>query len=254
VGTTPGSIVVVPLANKDVKYTPESFMPIASLSEGGMMLVINASSPWKNLKELVEYSKKNPDMITFSSSGALGITHLLAEIFANEAAVKWRHIPYQGSGPAITALLGNHVTMATTAIAPASAHITAGTLRPLAIFGDKRLKAFPDVPTLKELGYSVGSPALYGISAPKGTLRRRKSTRSTATASPPTSHCWVQKPGCWGQTSTPLICKARKNCSGTVSKRSNKCCRTGAESPPQRLFGLFFLKGSDIFALFAHGP
>jgi len=171
VGTTPGSIVVVPLANKDVKYTPESFMPIASLSEGGMMLVVNSSSPWRNMKELVEYSKKNPDMITFSSSGAMGITHLLAEIFANEAAVKWRHIPYQGSGPAITALLGGHVTMATTAIAPASAHITVGTLRPLAIFGDKRLKAFPDVPTLKELGYSVGSPALYGISAPKGTPR-----------------------------------------------------------------------------------
>jgi hypothetical protein len=182
-------------------------MPIAPLSEGGMMLVINASSPWKNLKELVEYSKKNPDMITISSSGALGITHLLAEIFANEAAVKWRHIPYQGSGPAITALLGNHV------------------------------------PTIKELGYSVGSPALYGISAPKGTLRRRKSTRSTATASPPTSHCWVQKPGCWGQTSTPLICKARKNCSGTVSKRSNKCCRTGAESPPPAPFWSFFLEG-----------
>ena len=171
VGTTPGSIVVVPLANKDVKYTPESFMPIASLSEGGLMLVVNSNSPWKNMKELIEYSKKNPDTITFSSSGALGITHLLAEIFAKEAAVQWRHIPYQGSGPAITALLGGHVAMATTAIAPASAHITAGTLRPMAIFGDKRLKAYPDVPTLKELGYNVGSPTLYGISAPKGTPR-----------------------------------------------------------------------------------
>jgi tripartite-type tricarboxylate transporter receptor subunit TctC len=171
VGTTPGSIVVVPLANKDVKYTPESFMPIASMSEGGMMLVVNSSSPWKSIKELVEYSKKNPEAITFSSSGAMGITHLLAEIFANEANVKWRHIPYQGSGPAITALLGGHVAMATTAIAPAAAHMMAGTLRPLALFGDKRLKAFPDVPTLKELGYSVGSPTLYGISAPKGTPR-----------------------------------------------------------------------------------
>ena len=163
--------MVVPLANKDVKYTPESFMPIASLSEGGLMLVVNSNSPWKNMKELIEYSKKNPDTITFSSSGALGITHLLAEIFAKEAAVQWRHIPYQGSGPAITALLGGHVAMATTAIAPASAHITAGTLRPMAIFGDKRLKAYPDVPTLKELGYNVGSPTLYGISAPKGTPR-----------------------------------------------------------------------------------
>ena len=169
VGTSPGSIVVVPLANKDIQYTPESFTPIASLAEGAMLLVVNSSSPWKNMKELVEYSKKNPGTITFSSSGALGITHLLAEIFAKEAGINWRHIPYQGSGPAITALLGGHVTMSATAIAPAQAHMKAGTLRPMAVFGDNRMKAFPDVPTLKELGYNVGSPTLYGISAPKGT-------------------------------------------------------------------------------------
>ena len=169
VGTSPGSIVVVPLANKDIKYTPESFTPIASLAEGGLMLVVNSSSPWKTMKELVEYSKKNPGAITFSSSGAMGITHLLAEIFAKDAAVNWRHIPYQGSGPAITALLGGHVTLSSTAIAPAQAHMKAGTLRPMAVFGDSRLKAFPDVPTLKELGYNVGSPTLYGISAPRGT-------------------------------------------------------------------------------------
>ena len=169
VGTSPGSIVVVPLANKDIKYTPDAFTPIASMAEGGLMLVINSSSPWKSMKELVEHSKKNPGQITFSSSGALGITHLLAEIFAKDAGVQWRHIPYQGSGPAITALLGGHVSMAATAIAPAQAHMKAGTLRPMAVFGDSRLKAFPEVPTLKELGYNVGSPTLYGISAPKGT-------------------------------------------------------------------------------------
>ena len=56
-----------------------------------------------------------------------------------------------------------------TAIAPAQSHIKAGALRPLAVFGDTRLKAYPDVPTLKELGYNVGSPTLYGVSAPKGT-------------------------------------------------------------------------------------
>lgn len=171
VGTSPGSIVVVPLANKDIKYTPESFTPIASLAEGGLMLVVQSSSPWKNMKELVEHSKKNPGQITFSSSGAMGITHLLAEIFAKEAAVQWRHIPYQGSGPAITALLGGHVAMSATAIAPAQSHIKAGTLRPMAVFGDARLKAFPDVPTIKELGYNVGSPTLYGMSAPRGTPR-----------------------------------------------------------------------------------
>ena len=169
VGTSPGSIVVVPLANKEVRYTPESFVPIAALSEGGLMLVVASNSPWKTVKDLVENSKKNPGKTTFTSSGALGITHLLAEIFSKEAGVKWMHIPFQGSGPAITALLGGHVDMASTAIAPAQSHIKAGTLRPLAVFGETRLKAYPDVPTLKELGYNVGSPVLYGISAPKGT-------------------------------------------------------------------------------------
>lgn len=169
VGTSPGSIVVVPLANKDVKYTTESFEPIAALSEGGFMIVGSSKSPLTSLKDLVAYSKQNPDKVTYGTSGAMGITHLLAEIFASEAGVKWNHIPYQGSGPAITALLGGHVELASTAVGPAQAHIAAGTLRPLAVFGDTRLKAFPNVPTLKELGYKTSSAGLYGILAPKGT-------------------------------------------------------------------------------------
>lgn len=169
VGTSPGSVVVVPLANKDVKYTTESFEPIAALSEGGFMIVGSSKSPNTTLKDLIEFSKKNPDKVTYGTSGSMGITHLLAEIFTSEAGVKWTHIPFQGSGPAITALLGGHVELASTAVGPAQAHIAAGTLRPLAVFGDNRLKAFPNVPTLKELGYKTSSAGLYGILAPKGT-------------------------------------------------------------------------------------
>ena len=169
VGTSPGSIVVVPLANKDVKYSTDSFTPVAALSEGGLMLVVQSSSPWKSLKDLVEHSRKSPGQVTYSTSGAMGITHLLAEIFTKEAAIQWNHIPYQGSGPAITALLGSHVALASTAIAPAQGHIKAGTLRALAVFGDTRLRAYPDVPTLREMGFNLGSPTLYGLSAPKGT-------------------------------------------------------------------------------------
>jgi len=169
VGTSQGSIVVVPLFNKEVKYTTESFAPIASLSEGGFMLLVRSDSQWKNLKELIDYSKKNPKKINFTTSGAMGVTHLLAEIFANEAGVQWTHIPEKGSGPAVTALLGGHVEMTSSAVAPALSHIRAGTLRPLATFGENRLKAFPDVPTFKELGYKIASPGYYGISAPAGT-------------------------------------------------------------------------------------
>jgi len=171
VGTSPGSIVVVPLANKDIKYSFESFEPVASLSEGGMMLVVAANAPWKNLKELVDYSKEHPEAINYTTSGAMGITHLLAEIFAKEAGVKWMHIPEKGSGPAITSLLGGHVQMSSAAVAAVQPHIESGALRALAVFNPNRLKSFPNVPTFKELGYKIASPAYYGISAPKGTPR-----------------------------------------------------------------------------------
>lgn len=169
VGTSQGSIVVVPTFNNAIKYSTESFAPIASISEGGFILVVKADSQWKTMQELIEYSKKNPKKINYTTSGAMGVTHLIAEIFANEAGIQWTHIPEKGSGPAVTALLGGHVQLSSAAIGPAMAHVRAGTLRALAVFSDKRLKAFPDVPTLKELGYKVEARALYGILAPKDT-------------------------------------------------------------------------------------
>ena len=169
VGTSQGSIVVVPTFNNAIKYSTESFAPVASISEGGFILVVKADSQWKTMQELIEYSKKNPKKINYTTSGAMGVTHLIAEIFANEAGIQWTHIPEKGSGPAVTALLGGHVQLSSAAIGPAMVHVRAGTLRALAVFSDKRLKAFPDVPTLKELGYKVEARALYGILAPKDT-------------------------------------------------------------------------------------
>jgi len=169
VGTSQGSVVVVPTFNKDIKYTTDSFVPIAALSEGGFVLVVRASSPWKTMQELIEYSKKNPKKINYTTSGTNGVTHLVAEIFAQEAGIQWTHIPEKGSGPAVTALLGGHVELSSAAVASVLAHVRSGSLRPLVVFGNSRLKAFPDVPTLKELGYKIESPALYGILAPKDT-------------------------------------------------------------------------------------
>ena len=169
VGTSQGSIVVVPTFNNAIKYSTDSFAPVASISEGGFILVVKADSQWKTMQELIEYSKKNPKKINYTTSGAMGVTHLVAEIFAKEAGIEWTHIPEKGSGPAVTALLGGHVELSSAAIGPALAHVRAGTLRALAVFGDKRLKAFPDVPTLKELGYKIEARALYGILAPKDT-------------------------------------------------------------------------------------
>lgn len=169
VGSSPGALVVVPLANKEIKYTTDSFAPVAAISLGGMMIVAPGKSRYKTLADVVADARARPDGISYGTSGAMGISHLLGETFASEARIKLRHIPFQGSTPAVTALLGGHTDIAVSAVGPAQAHIQSGGLRPLAVFSSKRLAAYPDVPTLRELGYDVGSPTIYGLMAPKDT-------------------------------------------------------------------------------------
>lgn len=171
IGTSPGSIVVAPLITANIAYSLKSFAPVAALSEGGLLMVVQASSPWKTLGDLVAHAKAHPDKITFSTSGAKGITHMLGEAFASAANIKLTHIPYKGSAEAIVGLLGGQIDMASTAIGPALGHIRTGDLRPLAVFADERLKALPDVPTVREAGYDVGHATLYGLLAPAGTPR-----------------------------------------------------------------------------------
>jgi tripartite-type tricarboxylate transporter receptor subunit TctC len=169
VGSSHSSIVVVPLTHKDVGYTWKSFAPVCAMVEASSLIVVQSSSPWKTLKDLVEDSKKSPGKITYSSSGTFGTNHLIPEALCKEAGIKWTYIPSQGSGPTITALLGGHVQVASTAIAPALPHLRAGTLRALAVYRPTRMRALPDAPTLKELGYPIYSSSPYGILAPKDT-------------------------------------------------------------------------------------
>jgi tripartite-type tricarboxylate transporter receptor subunit TctC len=95
--------------------------------------------------------------------------HLAAEAFLKMAGIKMNHIPAQGSGPVVTALLGGHVDIAGSGLSPALPHIKAGTLRALAVFKEKRNPSLPDVPTFKEMGYPVVVPTKVGFLAPKGT-------------------------------------------------------------------------------------
>lgn len=173
VGSSPGALVIVPFANKEIKYETESFAPIAAFSKGAFLLLVPADSPYKTLDDLVKAAKQKPGTITYGSSGTMGITHLLTEIFLKNAKVQLMHVPYQGSTPAVVDLLGKEIDMATAAIAPALGYVKAGRLRALAVISDRRTALLPDVPTTAELGYGVNSPALYGIVAPKGTPKDR---------------------------------------------------------------------------------
>lgn len=157
------------LFGRTPKFTRADFIPIARLTAGPMVLLVNDQQPYKTVKELVDDAKKNPDKLVFSSSGLYGALHLPTALFMKAAGIKMKHLPTNGGGPALTAILGNNSQVLVSSIAAASAQIKAGKLRALACFGAKRASALPDVPTLKELGYDVEFSLWVGVFAPKNT-------------------------------------------------------------------------------------
>jgi tripartite-type tricarboxylate transporter receptor subunit TctC len=157
------------LFDRTPKFTRADFIPIARLTAGPMVLVVNDQTPYKTLKDLVDDAKKRPDEILFSSSGLYGALHLPTALFMKAAGIKMRHLPTQGGGPALTAVLGNNAQVLVSSVAAASGQMKAGKLRGLASFGAKRTASLPDVPTCKELGYDVEFSLWVGVFAPKGT-------------------------------------------------------------------------------------
>jgi tripartite-type tricarboxylate transporter receptor subunit TctC len=150
------------------KFTRADFIPIARLTSGPMVLLVNDQQPFKTVKDLVDEAKKNPNGLVFSSSGLYGALHLPTALFMQAAGIQMRHLPTNGGGPALTAILGNNAQVLVSSIAAAAGQIKAGKLRALAGFGAKRATSLPDVPTLKESGYDVEFSLWVGLFAPKG--------------------------------------------------------------------------------------
>ena len=167
------SISVIPEADKlfDRKpaYALDQLIPIALISDDPTILVVHPSLPVKSLKELIALSKSKPGQMSYSTSGIYGALHMPMEMFLHAAKLRMRHVPTNGGGPAITALLGGHVEMTAGGPAAITSHVKAGKLRPLASWGAKRHEAYPDVPTFKELGYDIEYYIWAGMFAPKGT-------------------------------------------------------------------------------------
>jgi tripartite-type tricarboxylate transporter receptor subunit TctC len=157
------------LFGRQPKFTNADFIPLARFVADPCVLIVNDQQPWKTLKDFVEDAQKRPNGIIFSSSGLYGALHIPIALFAKAAGnLRMRHLPTNGGGPALTALLGNNSQVLASSVSAAMAQIKAGKARPLALFGGARSKALPDVPTLKELGYNVEYYLWVGMFAPKG--------------------------------------------------------------------------------------
>jgi tripartite-type tricarboxylate transporter receptor subunit TctC len=167
------SVSVLPevdkLFGRPPTYTRDQLTGIARVNADPSMLVVRADTPWKTFKDFVEDAKKRPGEIVFSSSGLYGAAHVPMEMIMQATGIKLRHLPTAGGGPMMNALLGGHSQATMTPASLAVAHVKAGKLRFLAHTGMGTVAAFPEVPSLKSLGYDVEYTAWAGLVAPRAT-------------------------------------------------------------------------------------
>ena len=190
------SLVVLPEADRIMgrapSYEANQFTPVARVLADPTLLAVPATAPWKTLADLIDDAKKRPGVIPYGSSGAYGTLHVSMEMFASAAGIKLLHVPFQGAGPAVKALLGGEVQALASAPGVLKAHVDAGTVRVLANWGGERIASFPDLPTFKELGFTDVEFYIWaGLFAPKGVpapiIARLGEAMKTAMAQPETT-------------------------------------------------------------------
>lgn len=161
-----------PVVFKKLPYDPVAdFVPIARLVQFELALAIPASVPATNMTELLGWLKANTDKTAFGSFGTGTPSQFAGEMFNRKAGLKMVHVPYKGSAPLVTELIGGQVQLGFVVPQVAMPHVKSGKLRIIAVTGEHRTPSMPLVPTMKELGFeNVVAGGWYGLFAPKGTL------------------------------------------------------------------------------------
>jgi tripartite-type tricarboxylate transporter receptor subunit TctC len=188
--------------------TVADFVPVTLIGEAAHVLVANPAFPAKSLQELVDLAKKEPGTIAYASFGSGSSSHLAGELLVNTLGIKLTHVPYRGSGPALTDVVAGHVPLFFATVAAALPAIKAGRVIPLAVTSASRVSMLPDVPTVDEAagvkGYEM--TVMYGVWAPAKTpsaIVDRLNAAIVGDVKSPAFTAWLQEQGVDPRTSTP---------------------------------------------------
>jgi tripartite-type tricarboxylate transporter receptor subunit TctC len=168
-----GTHAINPTLYPNVGYDPrKDFAPVGLIASSALVVLVNNAVAAKSIGELIALAKREAGKLNYASAGVGSGIHLGAELFATMAGIKLTHIPYKGSSPALTDLLGGHVAIYFSSLPPAISLVREGKVRALAVTGPRRAPGFPDLPTVAEAALPGYEAVLhYGIVAPAGTPR-----------------------------------------------------------------------------------
>jgi len=157
-------LTIAPHVLKSVSYSYDSFIPVCQSFENVMALFVGPSSPYKTLQELLAAGRAQPGKLSWGTTGVGSVPHLSASAWLAAAGLEATHVPFRGEPQLLPQLIGNEINFASASI---SGMVGKG-VRPLAVFAEQRHVAYPDVPTMVELGFAAGVPGLNGMFAPRG--------------------------------------------------------------------------------------
>jgi tripartite-type tricarboxylate transporter receptor subunit TctC len=175
-GYTIGVVPAAPLINqphmRETPYSIQDFDYICQLFYSPQALAVKPDSPFKSLKDVVDYARAHPNELSYGTPGPGSLPHLAMEKFLQDTDIQIKHVPFQGDGPGVTALLGGHVDLYMAIIS----NVSKNDLDAVAVFADERVDAAPDVPTSVEQGFPTTASWWGGVFAPKGIPADVKTT------------------------------------------------------------------------------
>jgi len=201
------NMVTMPHSHKGLRYDPfADFAPVSHVANFQLAFAVGPAVPSQNLRDYVALVRKDPQAGNYASAAAGSIPHFLGVMFARTAGIEMTHVPYKGTAPALTDLVGGQIAAAVMTVPDIAQLQRAGKIRALAVAGAKRSAALPDVPTFREQGFDLEGTGWYAVfvpaTTPKETVDRLSRLIAQATQSPDL-RAWIEKGGMEATGTTP---------------------------------------------------